>query len=131
MRGKVDSGQLCTVEPVDRAGLQVGDVVLCKVNGRHYLHLIRALQGGRFQIGNNPGPGQRLGVGPLPLRPMRPGGVRTWPPHSRGAPPDPPGPARVLAQALPAAGALFALPPPHLAARAPGVFRVGPWSARA
>jgi hypothetical protein len=55
MRGKVDSGQLCTVQPVDPATLQVGDIVLCKVNGRHYLHLVKGIQGGRFQIGNNRG----------------------------------------------------------------------------
>ena len=55
MRGKIDSGQLCTVEPVDPATLQVGDIVLCKVNGRQYLHLIKAIQGDRFQIGNNRG----------------------------------------------------------------------------
>jgi hypothetical protein len=55
MRGKIESGQLCTVEPVDPASLQVGDIVLCKVNGRQYLHLIKAIQGGRFQIGNNRG----------------------------------------------------------------------------
>jgi hypothetical protein len=29
--------------------------VLCKVNGRQYLHLVKAVQGGRFQIGNNRG----------------------------------------------------------------------------
>jgi hypothetical protein len=55
MRGKIESGQLCTVEPVDPATLSVGDIVLCKVNGREYLHLVRAIQGGRFQIGNNRG----------------------------------------------------------------------------
>jgi len=55
MRGKVESGQLCTVEPVDPASLAVGDIVLCKVNGREYLHLVKAIQGGRFQIGNNRG----------------------------------------------------------------------------
>jgi hypothetical protein len=55
MRGKIESGQLCTVEPVDPAGLQVGDIVLCKVNGRQYLHLVKAVRGGRFQIGNNRG----------------------------------------------------------------------------
>src|SRR5215468_6383310 len=55
MRGKVESGQLCTVEPVDPATLAVGDIVLCKVNGREYLHLVKAIQGGRFQIGNNRG----------------------------------------------------------------------------
>ena len=55
MAGKIDSGQLCTVEPVDTAALEVGDVVLCKVNGREYLHLVKAIQGRRFQIGNNRG----------------------------------------------------------------------------
>jgi hypothetical protein len=55
MRGKVESGQLCTVEPADPASLAVGDVVLCKVNGRQYLHLIKAVGGGRFLIGNNRG----------------------------------------------------------------------------
>ncbi len=55
MRGKIESGQLCTVAPVDLALLEVGDVVLCKVNGRQYLHLVKAVQGNRFQIGNNRG----------------------------------------------------------------------------
>lgn len=56
MRGKIESGQLCTVEPLAEAGaLQAGDIVLCKVNGREYLHLIKAIQGPRFQIGNNRG----------------------------------------------------------------------------
>lgn len=55
MQGKVESGQLCTVEPVAPATLRVGDIVLCKVNGKHYLHLVKAIQGKRFQIGNNRG----------------------------------------------------------------------------
>jgi len=56
MRGKIDSGQLCTVEPVrDFESLRKGDIVLCKVNGNEYLHLIKAIQGARFQIGNNRG----------------------------------------------------------------------------
>ena len=56
MVGKIDSGQLCTVEPIDDAEtISVGDIVLCKVNGYQYLHLIKALQGQRFQIGNNRG----------------------------------------------------------------------------
>ena len=55
MSGKIASGQLCTVAPVDTGTLQVGDIVLCKVNGREYLHLIKAIQGPRFQIGNNRG----------------------------------------------------------------------------
>jgi hypothetical protein len=55
MTGKIESGQLCTVVPVDPATLRVGDIVLCKVNGSEYLHLVKAIQGGRFQIGNNRG----------------------------------------------------------------------------
>jgi hypothetical protein len=37
------------------ATLQVGDIVLCKVNGSQYLHLIKAIQGARVRIGNNRG----------------------------------------------------------------------------
>jgi Peptidase S24-like len=55
MTGKIDSGQLCTVEPIDPGTLRIGDIVLCKVNGREYLHLIKAIQGQRYQIGNNRG----------------------------------------------------------------------------
>ena len=52
---KIHSGDLCTVEPVDPTTLIVGDIVLCKVNGNEYLHLVKAIQGARFQIGNNRG----------------------------------------------------------------------------
>ena len=56
MKGKIESGQLCTVEPIaDCSSLQKGDIVLCKVNGAEYLHLIKAINGARFQIGNNRG----------------------------------------------------------------------------
>ncbi len=56
MKGKIESGQLCTVEPIsDETELQPGDIVLCKVNGNQYLHLIKAVQGRRYQIGNNRG----------------------------------------------------------------------------
>ena len=55
MRGKVDNGALCTVEPVGERALAVGDIVLCKVHGKEYLHLVKAVQPGRFQIGNNRG----------------------------------------------------------------------------
>ena len=55
MSGKIESGQLCTVAPVDPATVRVGDIVLCKVRGREYLHLVKAIQGPRFQIGNNRG----------------------------------------------------------------------------
>ena len=55
MSGKIEDGQLCTVEPVKPSTLQAGDIVLCKVNGYQYIHLVKAIQGGRFQIGNNRG----------------------------------------------------------------------------
>src|SRR5689334_12474519 len=56
MRPKIESGQLCTVAPIaDHATLEVDDIVLCKVNGAEYLHLIKAIQGARYQIGNNRG----------------------------------------------------------------------------
>jgi len=44
-----------TVARVDPATLAVGDIVLCRVRGADYLHLVKAIQDGRFQIGNNRG----------------------------------------------------------------------------
>jgi hypothetical protein len=44
-----------TVEPVDPATLEPGDVVLCNVMGHQYLHFVTAIDGDRFQIGNNRG----------------------------------------------------------------------------
>jgi hypothetical protein len=56
MQPRIKSGQLCTVAPIaDVAELEVDDIVLCKVRGTEYLHLIKAIQGARFQIGNNRG----------------------------------------------------------------------------
>lgn len=55
MKGKIESGQLVTVEPIGTRRLQNGDIVLCKVNGSQYLHLVKAIQGDRYQIGNNIG----------------------------------------------------------------------------
>jgi hypothetical protein len=56
MIGLIKSGQLCTVAPVDVATLKPGDIVLCKVAGNEYLHLVKATDGAkRFQIGNNRG----------------------------------------------------------------------------
>lgn len=56
MAGKISSGQLCTVTPLAASdALAVGDIVLCRVKGNQYLHLVKAIQGERFQIGNNRG----------------------------------------------------------------------------
>lgn len=55
MKGRIESGQLCTVVPVDPSTLAVDDIVLCKVHGSEHLHLVSAISGSRFQIGNNRG----------------------------------------------------------------------------
>lgn len=55
MKGRVESGTAVDVSPCDPDDLDVGDIVLVRVNGRDYLHLIKAIQGNRFQIGNNRG----------------------------------------------------------------------------
>lgn len=54
MSGKIESGQLCTLSP-DVKDLKVGDIVLCKVFGNQYLHLIKAIKSERYQIANNKG----------------------------------------------------------------------------
>jgi len=54
MKGKIESGDLVTIAPV--TGLLVeGDIVLVTVGCKDYVHLITAVTGGRFQIGNNKG----------------------------------------------------------------------------
>lgn len=55
MSGKIENGQLVTVTPLAQHVLKIGDIVLCKVNGVQYLHLVKAISGGRVQIGNNKG----------------------------------------------------------------------------
>ena len=55
MSGKIESGQMVTVAPAGQHVLKTGDIVLCKVNGVHYLHLAKAISGDRVQIGNNKG----------------------------------------------------------------------------
>lgn len=55
MRGRVNDGDLVTIVPCDPAALAVSDVVLVRVRGTDYLHLIKAKDGQRFLIGNNRG----------------------------------------------------------------------------
>lgn len=56
MKGKIESGQLVTVIPRDGdRALEEGDIVLCRVKGSEYLHLVKAIDGARYQIGNNRG----------------------------------------------------------------------------
>ena len=53
----IRSRQLVTVAPVDPAKLEVGDIVLARVAGTTYLHLVSALDKAntRVQISNNRG----------------------------------------------------------------------------
>jgi hypothetical protein len=51
----VHDGSLVTLSPVEPADLDVGDVVLVEVGGHDFLHLIKAVNGGLFLIGNNRG----------------------------------------------------------------------------
>lgn len=55
MQGKIESGAAVTVEPIKLDEIQVDDIVLCKVKGNQYLHLVKAIDNGRFLIGNNKG----------------------------------------------------------------------------
>lgn len=55
MRGRVADGQIVRLEPVAGADLRPDDVVLVRVHGHIYLHLILAREGARLQIGNNRG----------------------------------------------------------------------------
>jgi hypothetical protein len=55
MQGKITSGQLCTVEPIGQTPVAVNEIVLCTVKGSQYLHLVKAIRGEQFQIGNNKG----------------------------------------------------------------------------
>ncbi|MFC6022058.1 hypothetical protein ACFP2T_38585 [Plantactinospora solaniradicis] len=53
----IRSRQLVTVSPVDPTKLEVGDIVLVRVAGTTYLHLVSAVNTntGRVQISNNRG----------------------------------------------------------------------------
>jgi hypothetical protein len=55
MTGKVNDGDRVTLKPCDPNHLRVGDIVLVRVHGTDYLHLIKAINQSRFLIGNNRG----------------------------------------------------------------------------
>lgn len=56
MTPRILSGEQVTVEPITpETTLEVNDVVYAKVAGSVYLHLISAIQDGRYQISNNHG----------------------------------------------------------------------------
>ena len=56
MSPKIKDGDRVHVSPItDPDSLKKGDIVLCKVHGKQYLHLITATEKFRVQIGNNHG----------------------------------------------------------------------------
>ena len=48
MQGKVNDGDTVTLAPADPAKIAVGDIVLVRVKGNIYLHLIKAINGPDF-----------------------------------------------------------------------------------
>lgn len=56
MTGKINNGDLVTVEPIGNRTIEKGDIVLCKVGGYQYLHLVTAIKNNNlYQISNNHG----------------------------------------------------------------------------
>ncbi len=55
MRGRIDDGAAVTLAPVEPGELKVGDVVLARVKGEDYLHLITAIDRCTFFVGDNVG----------------------------------------------------------------------------
>jgi phage repressor protein C with HTH and peptisase S24 domain len=55
MSPKINSGELCTVSPIDPTTLSIGDIVLCEVGRKQYLHLVKDIKDNKYQIGNNRG----------------------------------------------------------------------------
>jgi len=59
MRGRIESGQLVTIAPCVPGDIEIGDVVLAKVKGRVFLHLVGAVADAKrkrmFLIKNNRG----------------------------------------------------------------------------
>ncbi len=59
MKGKVNDRDLVTLEPCNSEDLEQEDIVLVRVKGNVYLHLIKAIKQvkdkKRFLIGNNRG----------------------------------------------------------------------------
>lgn len=56
MEPRIKSGDLCTVVPfATDCHPIVGDIVLCRVRGREYLHFVQGEKDGKYLIGNNKG----------------------------------------------------------------------------
>ena len=55
MRGRIESGQLVTLQHIDPLMIQVDDVALVKWKGNYLLHLIKEIKESQVLIGNNLG----------------------------------------------------------------------------
>lgn len=55
MTPRIKSKQEITISPLDKSGFSVGDVVLARVSGRYFIHLVTAIDGHKVQISNNHG----------------------------------------------------------------------------
>src|SRR5262245_5136571 len=55
MRGRIESGQLLTIAPVEPYEIKIDDVVFVKWKGNYILHLVKDIQGDNILIGNNLG----------------------------------------------------------------------------
>ena len=55
MRGRIESGQLVTLAPVNPEDVRAGDAVLIAWKGTHILHLVLDVRDGLLLIGNNLG----------------------------------------------------------------------------
>jgi hypothetical protein len=55
MQPRIKSGQLVTVRPIEAGDLRPGGIVLCKVKGRQFLHLIGAVDRDLVRIENASG----------------------------------------------------------------------------
>jgi len=55
MRGRIESGQLVTIAPVDPSDVNVDDVVFVMWKGNHLLHLVKEVTPDQLLIDNNVG----------------------------------------------------------------------------
>lgn len=55
MRGRIESGQLVTIEPASFADVEIDDVVFIKWKGNYLLHLVKEKFDDQILVGNNLG----------------------------------------------------------------------------
>ena len=55
MRGRIESGQQVTIEPVTPEDVNIDDVVFIRWKGNYILHIVKEIGDAGFLIGNNIG----------------------------------------------------------------------------